>query len=79
MKAKLTEEKITQNLKAAGCDCETIDCFLECCESGREQEGNKILYKHRKCLLDQVHEEQAKIDCLDYLVYKMREDKLKKK
>lgn len=31
-----------------------------------------LLEKHRKKLLDAVHENQKKIDCLDYLIYQVR-------
>ena len=32
----------------------------------------KSLQCHRCCLLDKLHEEQKKIDCLDYLIYTLK-------
>ena len=32
----------------------------------------KSLQCHRCCLLDKLHEEQKKIDCLDYLIYMLK-------
>lgn len=34
----------------------------------------RILTRHRRTLLDTVHAEEKKIDCLDYLFYKMEKD-----
>ena len=59
------QKSIIQNMQDAGCSQETIDCFLE------SQEVS-VLNKHRKCLLDGMHETQKKIDCLDYLIYQMK-------
>ncbi len=64
-----TQEAIVQNLRDAGCDPETIECFLAQYEKGSTKEVLKLLALHRRGLLNALHEEQKKIDCLDYLVY----------
>ena len=71
MKSKITEECIIESLKDAGCECEVIDCFLECNELGNKKEQLRIINQQRRCLLDKVHEEESKIHCLDYLAYKI--------
>ena len=66
-----SEEDVIQNLKDAGCDQEIIKCFLACMEQDDLSGQLRLMEGHRKCLLDKVHEEEKKIDCLDYLVYQM--------
>lgn len=72
MKLCCSEEDIIQNLRDAGCSEKDIASYLECVKSGREPESFQLLKKQRSRLLDTVHEEQKKIDCLDYLVYQMK-------
>ncbi|HJA92176.1 MAG TPA: hypothetical protein H9717_03505 [Candidatus Eisenbergiella merdipullorum] len=67
-----SEEAVLQNLKDAGCDQETIDRFMECLKKGTLKEQLQILSRHRNDLLDKVHIEQKRIDCLDYLVYQLQ-------
>lgn len=68
-------EAIIQNLKDAGCDSDTIEKFMADLQKGKEANGLKLLAVHRKNLLDSLHREQKCIDCLDYLVYQMKEAK----
>ncbi len=60
---------LRENLKDAGCDLETI-CRCEILAQG-EQKGElmQVLSLYRRALLDTVHENQRRIDCLDYLIY----------
>lgn len=67
------EAEIIQNLKDAGCDEDTVSCFMECLRQGKISQEKALLAKHRKELLECVHQHQKKIDCLDYLLYKMKE------
>lgn len=62
-------QAVTENLKDAGCDSEMITEFFD--KSGKKDEQLRILKRHRQQLLDQVHKEEKRIDCLDYLVYQM--------
>ena len=34
----------------------------------------KILSNYRKKLLDTIHEEQSKLDCLDYLIFTLKKE-----
>ena len=65
---------LNRNLNDAGCDEMTKKSFLELCASGKMQEGIHLLQKHRNTLLDRVHESQKKIDALDFLLFKLRND-----
>ncbi len=67
-----SEEAVAQNLKDAGCGEELIEEFRNCCRQGRKQEGMRLLGKHRNHLLEAMHREQKRIDCLDYLIYQMK-------
>lgn len=75
MRENQSTEAIIQNLKDAGCDSDTIEKFMADLQTGKEANGLKRLAAHRKNLLDSLHREQKCIDCLDYLVYQMKEAK----
>ena len=66
-----SEEDVIQNLKDAGCGREMITCFMKCMEQDDRKGQLQLMKEHRKCLLDRVHEEEKRIDCLDYLVYQI--------
>lgn len=68
------EEAVIQNLKDAGCSEGLIGQFQECCSQGKEKEGIRLLRKHRDTLLDAMHREQKRIDCLDYLLYQIKKE-----
>lgn len=68
MKRDDQQQAFLQILKDAGCDRKTVETFLMLEDTGNTKEQLKLLSSHRKRLLDQVHEEERKIDCLDYLV-----------
>jgi DNA-binding transcriptional MerR regulator len=71
MPENLSVQAIIQNLKDAGCDLETIERFLSFEKSGSMQQQRNLLSVHRDHLLEKVHREERKIDCLDYLVYQL--------
>lgn len=75
--AEYTEntESVVRNLKDAGCDGDTVKQFMELGRSGKKQGQVKLLEKHRRSLLDKVHEREKEIDCLDYLLYQIRKEK----
>ena len=68
------ETAIRQNLKDAGCCREQIDALLKEIKKGNVNQGLKTLSEHRCCLLDTLHKEQRCIDCLDYLVYRIKKE-----
>ena len=66
-----TVEILRQNLIDAGCDQEIVQKCMDLSQGKKTAEIKRILARHRLTLLDTVHTEQKKIDCLDYLLYKM--------
>ncbi|CZQ97331.1 hypothetical protein SAMN04488048_106132 [Trichococcus flocculiformis] len=68
----ITEEMLIRNLKDAACTKETISAFLHCRQTNEQPKQLELLKKHRHSLLDKIHEDQKAIDCLDYLLYKLK-------
>ncbi len=66
-----SKEAVIQNLKDAGCNPEMIECCLACLDSGQKEKMLQRLKQHRKALLEQLHQKQKQIDCLDYLVFQI--------
>ena len=69
-----TEGILRQNLIDAGCNSEIVQQCMELARGQRTKEMKQILTRYRRTLLDTVHAEEKKIDCLDYLFYKMEKD-----
>lgn len=65
-------QPVIRNLKDAGCSRRDIEQFLALDQAGRTQEQLALLALHRQKLLDKVHAEEKRINCLDYLVYQLR-------
>lgn len=79
MDPKLPDRETIQNLADAGCDDEMVRCYCELeCRAGKRppirREQIRLLGKHRKALLGELHSCQEKIDCLDYLLYKLKDE-----
>ena len=63
---------LRENLKDAGCDLDMI-CRCELlAQDKKKADLMRILSQHRRALLDAVHENERRIDCLDYLIYQMK-------
>ena len=60
---------VLQNLKDAGCPDEMIEEFQK---SEDEEKRIRLLSGHRKNLLEKLHQDEKRIDCLDYLLYQMQ-------
>ena len=67
-------EAVLQNLKDAGCDPDIITRFMVCQDAGKTRDSLRVPAAQRAVLLDEVHASQAKLDCLDYLIYKLRKE-----
>ena len=61
-----------RSLKDAGCD----DTFInKCCQCSREPDVLCMLQQQRDKLLEELHQVQRKLDCLDYTIYQLRNKK----
>lgn len=63
---------VLQDLKDAGCTDEMIEKFMALQDSDDEEQQIRLLSGHRKHLLEKLHREEKRIDCLDYLIYQMK-------
>lgn len=70
-----SKEDVVQNLIDAGCSPDTIQCFMDHFDKGDWKYQLSLLEEHRKSILCKVHEEEKQIDCLDYLVYRIKNRK----
>ena len=66
---------VVQNLKDAGCTDEMVEKFMALQDSEGEEQQLKLLSGHRKHLLEKLHRDERRIDCLDYLIYQMEKKK----
>lgn len=76
MNSEYREETIIQNLRDSGCGNEIIESFVADLRTKKYSEGMKLLAAHRRRLLEELHREQKQIDCLDYLVYRIKKENL---
>lgn len=65
---------IIQNLKDAGCNKDFIADFLHYYDQAERGRQIALLTNWRNCLLEQIHEEERKISCLDYLIYRLQNE-----
>ena len=66
---------VVQNLKDAGCTDEMVEKFMALQDSEGEEQQLILLSIHRKHLLEKLHQDERRIDCLDYLIYQMEKKK----
>lgn len=70
-----TEEEIKVNMKDAGFSNGEIKDFLKLMKQGNEKQAFRILGKHRDELLENLHKTRDSISCIDYLTYRISEEK----
>ena len=66
--------RIRRNLSDAGCSASQIVQFLELEEQRKRQEQYQMLSRQRALLLKELHQDQFRIDCLDYMVFTMQKE-----
>ena len=66
------DEAVIRNLKDAGCDLAIIDQFTALQKAELIEAQIRLLSDHRNLLLQNIHADQRKLDCLDFLLYKIR-------
>ena len=68
--AAMNRKEIGEALQDAGCSAEDIASILaSLADAGQFYD---CLSRYRAALLEEVHQAEKKIDCLDYLVYRMQ-------
>lgn len=71
-KIKILEE----NLNDAGFKRSQIECFIKCFLCRNWNKIQELIIKQRKELLNSLHQTRNQIDCLDYLMYQIKKEKL---
>ena len=66
-----TQGILRQNLLDAGCGSDMVQMCMALAQKENMTELIHILTQHRRTLLDTVHQNEKRIDCLDYLVYRL--------
>ena len=61
-------EKILTNLEDAGCGSEELEKARQLYETGDTEALIRYFRKCRCSRMDELHESQRKVDCLDYLI-----------
>lgn len=74
LEKEYSKMSVIQNLEDAGCEMEMIEEFLLYHEKGLKKHQLSILSEQRRNLLVRIHEEQKRLDCLDYLIYKIKKE-----
>lgn len=65
--------EIMQCLCDAGC-CEDTSCrFLEYESDSRTDDQIRLLARQRREIMERLHSDQKKVDCIDYLILKLRQ------
>lgn len=61
-------------LKNAGLSNDSILKYMELSKQGNisNRERTNILKQQRQKLLDEIHDKQKNLDCLDYLIYELK-------
>ena len=77
METQRVSQAVLQNLQDAGCCDEVIRRYCELEAQPRpahliRRDQKCLLQKQRKALLDDLHERQRRLDCLDFLLYQMK-------
>lgn len=60
------------NLIDAGCSDQFIKKYKEI--KANQKLRFQMLYEHREFLLKQIHKDQRKLDCLDFLIHKEKKE-----
>lgn len=71
----IQKEEIKAVLLDAGCSVEETENILHCLHQNDCKEAQKLIDLCRRKQLKKVHEDQKRIDKLDYLIYEMKQDK----
>ena len=58
-------------LADAGCGADTLERYAALEKAGDRDGQLKLLEKQRRALLDRVHEDEKRIEFLDYLAYQL--------
>lgn len=68
----LARQAVAQNLRDAGCPETDVARMMQLLDEGRTAELVQSLKCQRCRLIEDLHKQQKKVDCLDYLIYQLK-------
>lgn len=68
-----SEKEILQCLKDCGCDERTAKQFLAYGQEARPRDQIRLLNRRRRSLMDDLHENQKKVDCIDFMIRELEQ------
>ena len=68
------QSSIYQNLIDSGCNEDISIYFLTLLDNEETKTAYRLLTKQRRNLLDIIHDNHRKLDCLDYLIRKLKKE-----
>ncbi len=71
----MTQEQLRQNLMDAGCDDQLIQSYLAAMQENDRNKCIRLLEGRRRALLDEIHGGEKRLDCLDYLRYRLQRER----
>ena len=69
------ERAYYRNLIDAGCSEKSANIYLTLLRAGKKSEMLRLLESYQKELLDRLHADRQKIDCLDFFIFQMKKEK----
>jgi hypothetical protein len=70
------KQNMEERLQELDCDEKMIETVMNRLIVGDKETARMLLRRHRKKLMDNMHESQKKVDDLDFLIYQIDKDKL---
>jgi hypothetical protein len=70
------KQNMEERLQELDCDENMIETVMNRLIAGDKETARMFLRRHRKTLMDNMHESQKKVDDLDFLIYQIDKDKL---
>lgn len=64
---------LLRNLKDAGCSTAAAEQFLAYEREAKFNRERRLLLRQREVLLQKIHENQVRIDCLDFLLHSVEQ------
>ena len=64
---------LLRNLKDAGCGAAMTEHVLACEREAKFQGERRLLLRQRRALLQKIHANKKRIDCLDFLLHSVEE------
>lgn len=71
-----TQGILRQNLLDAGCNPDTVRQCMNLAKKQESVELLRLLANYRQELLNSLHQSEKRIDCLDYLIYRIEKHKI---